>query len=302
LETTTATNDPLSRRPPRRFQFQIRDVVLVTALVAVLLAGIVQSNVLLLIAFFVAGLVCLVTVWRFRFSPLSQWGTAIACICLLLFLLMPSIGTPRVVGRRSHCANNLKQIGLALHNYHDTYNSFPPAYVCDANGKPMHSWRVLVLPFMEQQALYDQYRFDEPWDGPNNRLLAAQIRKFYSCPQDHGHPGSTETSYVAIVGPGTAWPGEKAATFADFQDGTSNVLLVVEVHNSGIHWMEPRDLHVTQMATVINPPHGQGICSDHEAGAQVTLADGSVRFLKSDTPADVLRSLIHASDGAVPFP
>ena len=73
---------------------------------------------------------------------------------------------------RSDCQGRLRQIALALQCYHDVYKSFPPAYVADETGKPMHSWRVLILPFLEQKALYDQYRFDEPWDGPNNGKLA----------------------------------------------------------------------------------------------------------------------------------
>ncbi|MEZ6114117.1 MAG: DUF1559 domain-containing protein [Pirellulaceae bacterium] len=85
-------------------------------------------------------------------------------------MLLPAVQTAREAARRSQCSSNLKQIELALHNYHDTFKSFPPAYIADANGRPMHSWRVLILPFMEQRELYDQCRFDEPWDGPNNQL------------------------------------------------------------------------------------------------------------------------------------
>jgi hypothetical protein len=77
-------------------------------------------------------------------------------ICVAL--LLPSVGHGPEHPRRAQCGNHLKQIGLALQNYHDTYNSFPPAYIADANGKPMHSWRVLILPFMEQKPLYDKFQ------------------------------------------------------------------------------------------------------------------------------------------------
>src|SRR5687768_16011634 len=107
----------------------------------------------------------------------------------------------------------------------------------------MHSWRVLILPQFGRKDLYDQYKFYEPWDGPNNRLLGPALKRVYSCPSDNTKQ-PTETNYVAIVDPGTAWPGVKAMTYSDFKDGTASVLHVVEVHNSGIHWMEPRDLHV----------------------------------------------------------
>jgi prepilin-type processing-associated H-X9-DG protein len=165
----------------------------------------------------------------------------------------------------------------------------------------MHSWRVLILPFLEQKPLYDQYRFDEPWDGPNNRQLADKIVRIYSCDTDHPKP-STETSYVAIVGPDTCWPGDQPRKLNEITDGSSNTILVAEIHNSGIHWMEPRDLHVLQMAPTISPTAGQGISSDHPHGANVVYADGSTRWLPDTIPADVLRSWININDGTLPEP
>ncbi len=186
--------------------------------------------------------------------------------------------------RRSQCCNNLKQIGLALHNYHDRYHSFPPAYVADVTGRPIHSWRVLLLPFLEQERLYDCYRFDEPWDGPHNIQLVKDMPAVFRCPSDQTREG-TCTSYVAVIGPETAWPGERTVSFSDIVDGTSNTWLVVEVADSGIAWSEPRDLHVLQMAPEINAPAGQGVSSKHPGGAQVLFADGSVRFMAgADSP------------------
>ena len=81
------------------------------------------------------------------------------------------------------CANNMKRIALALRNYHTAYGCFPPAYVADKNGRPMHSWRVLILPFLKEDPLYKQYKFSEPWDGPNNKKLIAVRVMFYTCPE-----------------------------------------------------------------------------------------------------------------------
>jgi prepilin-type processing-associated H-X9-DG protein len=202
---------------------------------------------------------------------------------------------PREVARKVSCTNNLRNIALALTQYHDAYGTFPPAYIADSDGKPLHSWRVLILPFLEQQLLYQQYRFDEPWDGPNNSKLHGTALKIYSCPAHPEKQPKTDTDYVVVVGPQTMWPGEKAIKMADIKDGTSNTLMVVEVHNSGIHWMEPRDLHVTQMPLAINPPRGQGISSAHQGGANVTFADGSVRFLKNDLSSESLRAALTRS-------
>src|SRR5437867_4482802 len=88
---------------------------------------------------------------------------------LLVALLLPATRSGgREAARRMQCSNYHKQIGLALQNYHDDYHSFPPAYIADADGKPMHSWRVMILPYMERKGLYDKYDLNEPWNGPNN--------------------------------------------------------------------------------------------------------------------------------------
>jgi hypothetical protein len=237
---------------------------------------------------------------------------------LAVFLLVsPLIGVPclstvfdswghQTASRRSQCSFNLKQIGLALHNYHDKFGCFPPAYVADENGRLIHSWRVLILPFLEQTPLYNAYRFDEPWDGPNNKKLADTILYVYNCPSDdHGGTpnASTMTNYVAIVGPETAWPGTSTTTIRDLSDGTASTLLVVEVANSGIHWMEPRDLHVLQMAPTINAKSGQGISSRHTGCACVLFADGSTRYIPDSLSADDLRALLtaHAGDTSTDY-
>ena len=160
----------------------------------------------------------------------------------------------------------------------------------------MHSWRVLILPYLERQDLYDAYRFDEPWDGPNNRKLAKEIIDVYCCPSDA--PGSpTNTSYVAVVGPETAWPGSVATKLADFKDGVSKTLLIVEMKNSGIHWMEPRDLDLSQMAQMINAKSGRGPSSNHPGGMNVVFADRSTRFLREDISPATLRALITINGG-----
>jgi prepilin-type processing-associated H-X9-DG protein len=245
----------------------------------------------------------------------KKWQSYLGALASIVFLiggvlacLIPPWGHHPNAARRSQCKNNLKQIGLALHNYHEQYSCFPPAHIADSNGRPMHSWRVLLLPYFDQaeSLLYGKYRFDEPWDGPHNSKLRDQIVAIYNCPSDdHGGSGgvSTMTSYVAVVGPETAWPGSDPAAFRDFKDGTSNTLLVVEVANSGIHWMEPRDLHVVQMALSINAKSGQGISSRHTGGAQALLADGSVRFVAEKLDAETLRALLtaHAEDDVTDF-
>ena len=298
--TTPEKSVPPAPAGAEPFQFRIRDLLLLMLTVALGAATWAQASPLLFFAFAAATLSCLY-LWRrlLSISPV-QVVLVVSVLGILAALFLPAVQT---TGHRPRhpCANNLKQIVIALHNYHDTYGSLPPAYVADKNGRLMHSWRVLILPFLEEKALYDQYRFDEPWDGLNNRKLADRNVRLFCCPSDHPQ-SSTETSYVAVIGPHTAWPGEKTLSLADLADGTASVLLVVEVHDSGIHWMDPRDLHVTQMAPSINATHGQGISSHHLHGANAGFADGHVQYLDDSLPADVLRSWINIDDGTLPEP
>ena len=83
---------------------------------------------------------------------------------------------------RTVCINNLKQIGLAMHNYHDRHKSLPSAYTVDKAGKPLLSWRVLILPYLDQEALYKEFHLDEPWDSEHNKPLSAMVVKVYRSP------------------------------------------------------------------------------------------------------------------------
>jgi type II secretory pathway pseudopilin PulG len=282
----------------RPFQYNLRHLLIAMIAVAVMgslahyigVPGVIALGIFGIMA---AGAAMAIRSGRFSLVELL---VSIVVIGVLIALLLPAVESARPAARRSQCMNNLKQISYALHNYHDRYGCFPPAYVADKDGRPMHSWRVLILPFMEQKGLYDQYRFDEPWDGPNNRKLAATVIQAYRCPSDEsGSP--TDTNYVAVIGPETAWPGTRCIQMGDIGDGLSNTLLLAEVHKSGIHWMEPRDLHVLQMAPGINPKAGQGISSAHPGGAQVALADGSTWFLSESIAPATLRKLLTIRGG-----
>ena len=212
-------------------------------------------------------------------------------------VLAPPVEKARARAQRDRSMNNLKQLGLAMHNYHDTYLCFPPAVITDADGKPMRSWRVAILPFIEQAPLYEQYDFAEPWDGPNNRALEGMFPPAYRCPSDP-LTAPLRTSYVMIVGEGTIGgdPNE-AVTMASITDGTSYTILAVEVAASGIHWMEPRDLTVEEAVTFITNPAASEFTQVHPGGVNVLMADGSVRFLSSSMDPQMLRSLLTRNDG-----
>ena len=147
--------------------------------------------------------------------------------------------------RRAQSPNNLKQIALSLHNYHDAFGAFPAGYNADADGKPLLSWRVHMLPFIEQAQLYEQFHLDEPWDSPHNKALIEQMPAVYRSPNSTGKPGMS--NYLGVSGADGVFvrpqPGQKLGTqFAQITDGTSNTIMTVEVPDeSAVIWTKPGD-------------------------------------------------------------
>ncbi len=289
---------PAPREPQpgtQRIRFTLRELCILIALVSLSAAAFswirTAGPVAALPAFVGASasigfVIYLLTRWSF-----GSVFAVTSLLCLMLLCLVPPYrGLPNAGARRASCSNNLHNIVLALQQYELANGCFPPAYIADDQGKPMHSWRVLLLPYLEQKNLYDQYRFDEPWDGPHNSKLHSVRLRIYQCPSDNG--AMTDTSYVAIVGPQTIWPGTSTVKMADIIDGTSNTIILAEVANSGVHWMEPTDLDASQMSLLINAAKGPGISSGHKNGANVAYADGSIRFLANKISPAALRAAL----------
>jgi hypothetical protein len=232
----------------------------------------------------------------FQFSMRAMF-VVVAIVAILLGIVVALVRSARQAAFHAQCMNNLKQIGLALQTYHAAFKCFPPAYIPGPDGKPWHSWRVLILPELDSANLLAGYDFRKPWNAPGNHQLSPVGSYIYHCPAESADVPATTTSYLAVVGPGTAWPGSEPTRFEEFGDGASNSILVVEVLNSGIHWMEPRDLDIRDTPLTINAESGLGISSRHVGGACVLFADGTVRVLPSDLAAETLRSLLLINDG-----
>lgn len=195
-------------------------------------------------------------------------------------LLLPAIQQGDCSGRKYQCKHGLKQIGLALYQYHDRWQSFPPAYVLGPDGRRWHSWRTLILPYLDQQKLYKLYRFDEPWDGENNRkLLPPSYYPLFQCPHDPSASKRRDlTHFVAVVGPETAWPGSKPIKINDIKDGTANTVMVVEV-STPVPWFAPVDFDFED-ATLLWGENSIPL-SHHPEGRLALMADGSVRLVTS---------------------
>jgi prepilin-type processing-associated H-X9-DG protein len=230
-------------------------------------------------------------------------GACVLCGGGFLFFLGLRAGVaplPRPVAAppapESVCVDKLRQIGLAMQSYHEVYGSFPPAYVADGEGRPMHSWRVLLLPYLGQQWLYDQYNFDEPWDSPNNLALANQMPDLYRCPNSFADDAA-DTSYVMIVGPGTISDGPTAHGLDDIQDPASQTIILVETSGSQIVWLEPRDLEAERVGFQANDGSPEGIRGNHSGQVHVLFADGSARALDFSVDPETIKAMTTIAGG-----
>lgn len=212
----------------------------------------------------------------------------------LLAMVVPQMVRDLARARTMQSQNNLKQIGLALHNYHDVHGRFPPAvlYGPSNNGqsKHGHSWRVAILPFADQAPLYNLYKFDEPWDSPDNKKVLERMPPVFREPTDP--PGSTSSSYFGLVGAGTMFGDKAGIRLAAVTDGLSNTLMVVEAKRD-IPWTKPED--IPYLADKPIPQLG----GHHDGGFLAAFGDGAVRMVSHRIAEQVLRNLITGNDGNV---
>ena len=187
--------------------------------------------------------------------------------------------------------NRLKQIGLALHNYHDTFRMLPPAENpkhFNAEGKPHLSWRVHILPFLGQAELFKQFHLDEPFDSPHNSPLSEKMPDLFKSP---GVVNPVYTTIVGFSGEGALFSGKKV-TFANVADGTSNTIAVIECRpDKAVVWTKPEDLPFNPADPLM------GVGPIPPEGLRVVLVDGSVRTLPANISAEVLKALITIAGG-----
>jgi hypothetical protein len=249
---------------------------------------------------------------RKRAISRSESGVVFVVISIVTALMVPVVSTTSTPSFRMQCRNTLKQLGLAMHNYHDECGRFPSAAgIATPTGtelQPAVSWRVTLLPYLESKALYDRYDLTSTWDSTLNAPLMAERVDDYRCLShaiavDVPADAPKLTSYVLPTGPGTVFgnPNHPAMSIDDITDGTSNTLLIMEACGTNIIWSEPRDIDVLGTPFGVNlPGRSKGLSNGtvsgyHVSGAHVALADGSVRFLPSTTAPTILKSAISAT-------
>ena len=224
----------------------------------------------------------------------------LACALAIVASLWKAMERAREAARWSQCYGDFQGIALALHNYEAAHGSLPPAYLTDAGGRPTLSWRVLILPQMGSDSLYNAFNLSEPWDGPTNIRLLGRMPGGYACPNRYDEVGAGLTKCVALTGPGTMFPGASPARFADVTDGLGGTIMLAEVEGLDVPWTAPVDLDVRTMGLGVNARGRPGISSPHPAGPAVTLGDGSIRFVRRGIAPEVLRALITVDGGERP--
>lgn len=210
-------------------------------------------------------------------------------VVVALGLLWPASQPIRDTPIISSDSNKLKSIALAIYNYEHDHGHFPPPFIPDEKGKPMHSWRVLLLPYLEEDNMFKQYRMDEPWNGPNNRKLATKSPRCYqSILANNLHEGNKgETNFLAVTGSGTFWEFSGKLTVKQLGDRAPKVVTFVINDGMGINWMEPSDLDIETMEYSVPSPRGLGVykTSPH------AFADGSVHQFQKPPKPEALRNL-----------
>jgi prepilin-type processing-associated H-X9-DG protein len=197
----------------------------------------------------------------------------------------------RQASTRIQSQNNLKQIALAMLNYTSTNGHFPAQAVYSPDGKPLLSWRVLILPYVEQDALYKEFHLDEPWDSDHNKKLLAKMPKLYALPGKDAE-GTTDTYYLGFAGKRAFFDGRKGVAIQDITDGTSNTIMVVEAAK-GVPWTKPEDLP-------FDPEKPLPKMATHWAGGfNVAFCDGSVHFLSPNIKPAKMKAFITRNGGEV---
>ena len=199
---------------------------------------------------------------------------------------------PQTASARQRSANNLKQIGLAMHRYLDNNGVFPAAAIVDKKGKPLLSWRVAILPYIEQDNLYKQFHLDEPWDSEHNKKFIKTMPKIYALPYTDGaKPG--ETNYRVFVGNGSVFDMVQGCKISEITDGTSNTIFAFEGAES-TPWTKPDEIEFDPKKPMIKHLRFQ----DNSA-CNLLFCDGSVRTVSSKLSEEILRLLIQKDDGMV---
>lgn len=246
----------------------------------------------------IAGLIALwvtvlgLAVWFRRFR-----GKVLIAGLLALFF-WPHVGG-RAPSPTTMCLNNMKQLQLAILNYEADHGHLPPPYTVDSAGNRLHSWRVLLLPYLDAEELYRQIDLTKPWNHPVNVQFADQMPEIYSCPAYEPAPPAAKntTAYVVLVGPQTAWPSTGIRRMSDVTDGTASTISVVESEFNRVPWMAPFDPTFDSIMSADGTKQTILERCRHKGGAVYSHLDGSIQMSPADLDLATLRAMLTIAGG-----
>lgn len=215
----------------------------------------------------------------------------IGIIALLAALILPAVRSVRTPALRTMCLNNMRNIALAVLNYEADHGALPPAYTVDSDGQPLHSWRTLILPYLERTALYESIDLSKPWDDPANAAALKTVVEVYQCPVLD--PTSNLTTYAAMVGPDACFLPTESRRLDEIADGSANTLMLIDLPAiAAVPWMAPQDDGVEFLSSWPSDTK-----FDHGERTTVIFADAHGRFLEQDISPELRAALITVDGG-----
>jgi hypothetical protein len=233
----------------------------------------------------------------------SRWALIAAILLgvLIVVALWPVVDRATDQdGYRYASLNNVKQIALAMWNYEDKFGTFPPQAILDKQGKPLLSWRVRVLPYVDEEPLFKQFHLDEPWDSEHNKKLIADMPRTYRNPSSKAPPGTT--TYLAVCGKGLMFDGTDGRKISDIRDGLSRTIMLVEANDErAVPWTKPEDWEYDPD----DPLAGLGNAHPGHfwdpGGFNAAFADASVGFFSKTIDPQTFHAMLTVAGGeAVP--
>ena len=215
---------------------------------------------------------------------------AFVILGLLIAMMLPVTRRARPAALRNGCLNNMRQLGLAILNYESVHGTLPPAYTVDENGNRLHSWRTLILPYIEEQALYESIDLTKPWDHPDNAAAYEVIPSVFVCP---GSRSDDNVTYMAVEGPDCCFNGSTPRSLSEITDGSAKTIMIIEVgEKHAVHWMEPRD---ADESTILS--FGPDWVTGHNGIIIASFVDNHTRSISLETPQEKLRAMLTIAGG-----
>jgi prepilin-type processing-associated H-X9-DG protein len=292
---------PLTMATPmerRNGGLNVAAVVMVGIFLFIILAALDHTTAVIT-TFAIAGASLLVFCWSLTFSRKGGlWGACLTIFVIssLLGMLSIAVHKAREAALISCLGCHLKQMAVAFLNYRDEHGRFPPAYTTDSQGKPLQSWRALILRQIEEGELSERLDLTKPWNDPANAEPASQSISTYRGPwEERTFPN--HTNFVAVLGRDTVWGVDLGVEKSEITDDPGETIMLVEMKKSGIPWAEPRDLDWENLPPSFDKQNYMKLLSNHSTGLYVAFADGSVKLLPPDLPLEVFEAMLTKSGG-----